>query len=473
MSASTRSASEEQDMSERERVQGGDRGSTQGEERDRAQGGDRGSTQQRGYAGGVSRRRLLGLAGAGAVAAGAAGVGVAAALAGDQPRPADAAGDPAGAVPFHGAHQAGIVTPAQDRLHFASFDLTTGSRQDLVDLLRAWTEAAARMTAGQHAGAAGAVGGPPGAPPDDTGEAMDLPPSRLTLTVGFGPTLFLDRTGRDRFGLAHRRPPALVDLPHFPGDDLDPDRSGGDLAVQACANDPQVAVHAIRNLVRIGFGAAAVRWSQLGYGRTSSTSRRQQTERNLMGFKDGTANVKAEDASLVERHVWVQPGDGPAWMTGGSYLVARRIRMMIETWDRTSLAEQQNIIGRSKGSGAPLTGGGEFTPLDLAATGPGGRPVIPADAHVRLAHSGSNAGARLLRRGYNFVDGSDGLGRLDAGLFFLAYQRDPRVAFVPVQTRLARQDTLNEYIKHVGSAIFACPPGVRPGEHWGQRLLAA
>jgi deferrochelatase/peroxidase EfeB len=217
---------------------------------------------------------------------------------------------------------------------------------------------------------------------------------------------------------------------------------------------------------------ASVRWSQLGFGRTSSTSRAQATPRNLMGFKDGTNNLKAEDTALLDKHVWVQPGDGPDWMTGGSYLVARRIRMMIETWDRTNLAEQQTIIGRFKGSGAPLTGRQEFDEFDFGAGGEDNDPVIAPEAHVRLAHPSMNNDARMLRRGYNFVDGSDGLGRLDAGLFFLAYQRDPHTQFVPVQNNLARSDVLNEYIRHVGSALFACPPGVRAGGWWGQALFA-
>jgi deferrochelatase/peroxidase EfeB len=329
------------------------------------------------------------------------------------------------------------------------------------------------MTAGKDAGVLGAVDGAPQAPPDDTGEALGLPPSGLTRTVGFGPSLFRTADGRDRFGIADRRPAALAELPRFPGDALRPEISGGDLCVQACANDPQVAVHAIRNLARIGMGVVSVRWSQLGFGRTSSTSRDQATPRNLFGFKDGTANLKAEEPDLLREQLWVQPGDGAAWMTGGSYLVTRKIRMIIETWDRSSLAEQEAIIGRTKGSGAPLGGSAEFDPIDLAATGPEGEPMIARDAHVRLAHPEQNSGARLLRRGYNFVDGSDGLGRLDAGLFFMAYQRDPRRQFVPIQTQLARYDALNEYLRHVSSALFACPPGVRDAsDHWGRSLFA-
>jgi deferrochelatase/peroxidase EfeB len=406
---------------------------------------------------------------AGAVAAGAAGAWARDAVADDGP----AAGAGA-AVAFHGEHQAGITTPAQDRLHFVAFDVTTGNRADLVDLLKEWTRAAARMAAGRDAGPVGAVAGVPEAPPDDTGEALGLPPSGLTLTVGFGPALFRDRDGRDRFGIAGRKPAALADLPHFPGDAIEAAISGGDLCVQACAHDPQVAVHAVRNLARIGFGAVSVRWSQLGFGRTSSTSRTQATPRNLFGFKDGTANLKAEDVAALHRHLWVQPGDGPDWMTGGSYLVTRKIRMVIETWDRAPLAEQEAIVGRAKGTGAPLGQRGEFDPIDLGAKGADGQPVIPADSHVRLAHPDSNGGAMLLRRGYNFVDGSDGLGRLGAGLFFMAYQRDPRTRFVPIQARLARQDAMNEYLRHVSSGLFACPPGVRGADDfWGRLLFEA
>ncbi|MBO4204471.1 deferrochelatase/peroxidase EfeB [Micromonospora echinofusca] len=419
----------------------------------------------------LSRRRAITMAGIGV--AGVAGVAAGAGVltgGGDHAVATDRA---AGAVPFLGEHQAGITTPAQDRLHFVAFDVITKDRARLVALLQEWTAAAARMTAGRDAGLIGAVDGVPEAPPDDTGEALGLPPSQLTLTIGFGPTLFRDAEGRDRFGIADRRPAALADLPHFAGDALRPELSGGDICVQACANDPQVAVHAIRNLARIGMGVVSVRWSQLGFGRTSSTSRDQATPRNLFGFKDGTANLKAEDADLLREQLWAQPGDGPDWMTGGSYLVTRKIRMLIETWDRSPLAEQEQIVGRTKGRGAPLGGTGEFDQPDFAARGDDGQPVIAETAHVRLAHPGQNGGAHLLRRGYNFVDGSDGLGRLDAGLFFIAYQRDPRRQFVPIQTRLARHDAMNEYLRHVSSALFACPPGVRdPADWWGRALFS-
>ncbi len=419
----------------------------------------------------LSRRRLLGVFGAGTagvLAAGTAGGVIGRATADDGIATAASATD---GVPFHGEHQAGIVTPAQDRLHFVALDVTTDSREDLVTLLQDWTAAARRMTAGQDAGPVGAVAGSDHAPPDDTGEAIGLPASGLTLTVGFGPTLFTTVDGRDRFGLAARRPAALTELPSFPGDQIDPAISGGDLCIQACANDPQVAVHAVRNLVRTGAGVVSVRWSQLGFGRTSSTSTAQATPRNLFGFKDGTDNLKAENGSALDRFVWVGNDDGEGgtgWLRGGSYLVTRRIRMLVEPWDSSSLDEQQRTIGRTKGSGAPLGQRAEFDPVDFTKQ-VDGEFAVPATSHVFLAHP-TNAGTAILRRGYSFVDGSDGLGRLDAGLFFIAFQRDPETGFVQVQRNL-RLDAMNEYVRHTSSAVFACPPGVRDDADWWGRAL--
>ncbi|HEY4189683.1 MAG TPA: iron uptake transporter deferrochelatase/peroxidase subunit [Candidatus Limnocylindrales bacterium] len=417
----------------------------------------------------VSRRAFLGVAAGGAAAIGIGGLAAVGGLDVGALTGNAAATAPSGerTYPFAGAHQAGIVTPAQDRMYTAAFDLTTTSRDELIALLRAWTTMSARLRAGLPAGPYGPTSGPYDAPPDDTGEAMDLPPAGLTVTIGFGRSLFVGPVGAptDRFGLADRLPAGLVTLPHFPGDDLDPARSDGDLIVQACADDPQVAMHAVRNLTRAGFGTARIRWSQLGFGRTSSTSTAQATPRNLLGFKDGTANVKAEETAAVEEHVWVQPGDegasGPAaWLTGGTFLAVRRIRMVVETWDRSALREQEQIIGRSKAEGAPLSGGTEFTEPDFGATGAGGLPLIAADSHVRLAHPSLHNGVRMLRRGYNFTDGNDKLGRLDAGLFFAAFVRDPRTGFIPIQDALARTDALREYLVHTGSGLFAVPPGV-------------
>jgi deferrochelatase/peroxidase EfeB len=370
-------------------------------------------------------------------------------------------------VPFHGANQAGITTPAQERLFIAAFDLTTDSLADVREMLRAWTAAAELMTVGEPVGA---VDGSPWAAPPDTGEAIGLEPANLTITVGFGPTFF-EKDGQDRFGLASQRPDALIDLPEFAGDALKPEQCGGDIVVQACADDAQVTFHAIRSLARIARGKAVIRWSQLGFGRTSSTSRAQETPRNLMGFKDGTNNLKLEDDSLLAEQLWVGPNDQPDWMHGGTYMVSRRIRMLIEVWDRSNLMDQEQTFGRQKVSGAPIGGHDEFETLDFAATDAQGQPLIPEHAHIRLASPEQNKGAHMLRRGYSFTDGMDNAtGQLDAGLFFICFQRDPRTQFIPIQQHLAT-DLLNEYIRHTGSAIFAIPPGVQRGGYLGEALV--
>jgi deferrochelatase/peroxidase EfeB len=415
---------------------------------------------------GVSRRGLFGLVGAGAAAGLAVGAGGAGAIA---LAGAASSSGPAASYPFFGPHQAGITTPMQDRLHFASYDLTQAATRDgLIQLLKEWSAAAERLTRGLDVSERGAVDGPLLLPPDDTGEAQGLPASGLTITIGLGPSLF-----DDRFGLAGLRPADLQELPLFAFDLLDPAVSDGDLCIQACANDPQVAVHAIRNLSRIAFGTARIRWSQLGFGRTSSTSASQATPRNLFGYKDGTANIKTEESSDVNEFVWVGDDSDQAWMAGGSYLVTRRILMTIESWDRVKLEEQNQIIGRDKGEGAPLSappssGGTEFTEPDFERKRTDGTLAIPEDAHVRLAHKASSK-TRMLRRGYNFVDGSNDLGQLNAGLFFMSYQRSPQ-QFVDVQTKLAI-DPMNEYIRHVGSALFAVPPGASSGGWVGETLF--
>ena len=418
---------------------------------------------------GLSRRKLFGAAGVTAAVVGAAGAGAFAGRA----TAAQTTDHLHAAVPFRGPHQAGIVTEAQDRMHFATFDVTTRSRDDVIKMLADWTEMAERMTQGKEAFPNGATGQNPYSPPTDTGEALGLPPSQLTLTIGFGPSFFV-KDGVDRFGIADKKPDALVDLPKFPNEKIDPARSGGDIVVQACSNDPQVAVHAIRNLARIGFGTVAVRYSQLGFGRTSSTTREQSTPRNLFGFKDGTANLRSDETDKLNKFVWVADGDGPAWLTGGSYLVARRIRMRIEQWDRTTLLEQERVVGRQKGSGAPMGLTDEFEELDFDLTNDKDEPLIDMLAHVRLASPENLGGIEILRRGYNFTDGSDGFGHLDAGLFFIAFVRNPVTQFVPMQNAISRNDAMNEYVTPTSSAVFACPPGLSEGDtssFWGSSLF--
>lgn len=418
----------------------------------------------------LSRRALLGV-----VAAGTAGLlvgGIAAPLFTPwRPGAVKPAGPeaPASVIhPFFGTHQAGITTPPQDHLYFAAFDMLEGTdRLDLVSLLRDWSHATERMVHGLGVTVSGALGGDPEASPDDTGEALDLPASGLTVTIGLGPGLF-ERQGVDRYGIAAERPPELDRLPPFVGDALETRWSDGDLCLQVCADDPQVAVHAVRNLSRIAVERAAIRWSQLGYGRTSRTATAPRTPRNLFGFKDGTNNIVTTDQPVVDQHVWLPPGSTPASLVGGTYLVVRKIEMLIEDWDREPLASQQAIFGRAKGSGAPLSGGEEFTAPDFAANVHGAESIDPA-AHIRLAHPTNNGGIRILRRGYNYVDGTNAQGRLDAGLLFICFQRSPG-QFITVQQALAT-DLLNEYIRHIGSAIFVVPPGASEGGFVGETLF--
>jgi deferrochelatase/peroxidase EfeB len=347
---------------------------------------------------GITRRRMLevlGVAGAGIVVGGEA-------LAATRP------------------HPAGIATTAQQHLQFAAFDVTAASRKDLRDLMRSWSAAAGQRGSG------------------------------LTITFGLGPGLF----DPGRFGLGGARPRALAALPAFPGDALDPARSGGDLAVQACADDPGAALHAVEALAAKASGAASIRWAQDG----SIHNPGGRTPRNLMGFKDGTNNIAGDDGSAMSYDVWVR---SPGWMRGGSYLVVRRIRMKLDIWNATPIHGQERVIGRRKQSGAPLGGRHEFDPVDLNAGVASGNPVIPTDAHIRLASPDANGGVRIRRRSYNTGD----------GLLFIAFQRHPR-QFVAIQRRLGRRDdALGNFIVHEGSAVFACPPGARRGGFVGDGLL--
>ena len=315
--------------------------------------------------------------------------------------------------PFYGPHQSGILTPQQRHSYFAAFDLSTTKRQDVIDLLRRWTDAAARMTQGLPLEA-------------DAGDAAGLSPSRLTVTFGFGPSLFT-KDGADRYNLAKLRPPALVDMPKFPGDQLVAEKSDGDLSIQVCANDPQVAFHAIRELAGLAYETATTRWLQSGFTPGTAPG---ETPRNLMGFKDGSNNPDPNDPKAMNEVVW-SGDDGPAWMRGGSYVVVRRSRIALEHWDRTNVSFQEQTIGRQKASGAPLGAKAEHDPANYDAEDVDGNQVIPENSHVRLASAEANDGARIYRRAYSFNDGVAFTAErwppwrqemeLDAGLLFICY----------------------------------------------------
>jgi deferrochelatase/peroxidase EfeB len=415
-----------------------------------------------------SRREVLG--GAGTLAVAGAAFAVAGCSADGSSKTTSATLISASALPFYGAHQSGILTPPPQRLFFASLDLLTDDREALQTLMQRWSEAAPLLAAGKPVGPVEPAND--AAAPTDTGEATDLPASQLTMTFGFGRSVFVDDRGRDRLGLKHQLPAPLVKIPAFGGgENLDPARSDGDIVVQCCADDATVAFHAFRNLARIGRDIVSVRWTQLGFGRAASTGV-QTTPRNLQGFKDGTNNLDSSDTTLMRDHVWVAKSDGPAWMTDGTYMVTRRIRMRLEHWDRSSLADQEATIGRTKITGAPLGGVNEHDTPSLTAKDSDGELIIARDAHIRLSAPADNDGIRILRRGYSFSDGIEAsTGELDAGLFFIAFQRDLRKQFIPLQRHLAATDALNEYIEHEASAAFAILPGVARGEYLAEKLF--
>jgi deferrochelatase/peroxidase EfeB len=436
---------------------------------------------------GPSRRSLLrgsllagaGVAGAGLVAAGGGFAGHA--LADTDTQNAT--------EPFYGANQSGILTDTQRQVVLASFDLTTSDRADLVALLQEWSRLAAELSGG--ASVTVPIYDPPGASgtdayadstggstTDDSFEAYQLGANRLTLTIGFGRSLFVTADGTDRFGISGQLPDALTDLPHFSGDELTAADSNGDLFLQACADDPQVAFHAVRSIARIAPDVASLNWTQVGFSPDNTGG----TPRNLMGFKDGTMNSNVHPPADLSATVWAGP-EGPAWMHAGSYLVYRRIRITLEHWDRIAPNLQEQVIGRQKLNGAPLGASSEFSPLDLDAKNTQGDYVIPQTAHVRFAAPQTNDGAVILRRAFSYNNGTTPFTErwppwrqaleYDAGLLFLAFQKDPRKAFVPVFSRMSESDALNQFTTHTASAVFAVPPGATgPGDWVGSTLLS-
>ncbi|MFJ3306116.1 iron uptake transporter deferrochelatase/peroxidase subunit [Streptomyces sp. NPDC086549] len=402
---------------------------------------------------GISRRKLLGTAGATGLVLGGAGTAAGYAAAPAQATPLTSLGS--GRAMFHGKHQPGITEGLQARGHLVAFDLAAGAgRKEAAALLRRWSTTAERLMAGETAAH------------DDTAVARDAGPSSLTITFGFGNSFFA-RTGLDK-----QRPASLDPLPDFSSDHLDKTRSNGDLWVQIGADDALVAFHALRAVQKDAGGAARIRWQMNGFNRTPGATAHPMTARNLMGQLDGTRNPKPADSDFDKR-IFV-PASGskdPAWMANGSYAVVRRIRMLLDDWEKLSLKAQEDVIGRRKSDGAPLSGGTETTAMDLEKADPKGNYVVPANAHARITRPDRNGGAAMLRRPFSYHDGFDTNGVPDAGLLFVCWQADPLRGFVPVQRKLDRGDALSTYIRHEASGLFAVPGGAVRGEYVGQRLL--
>lgn len=365
-------------------------------------------------------------------------------------------------VPFFGVHQSGVVNPAPAAALMVAFDVTAQSKADLVRLFQTLTQRIAFLMAG---------GTPPSIdakfPPSDSGVlGTKVFPDNLTMTVAVGNSLF-----DQRFGLQALKPQHLMAMPNFPNDQLDPNLCHGDLLLQCCSNTAETNIHALRDILKNLPDLLTVRWKTEGFLPPHTLKKLgKDTVRNLLGFKDGTANLKVDDTKLMDRTVWVQPKSGePAWATGGTYQVVRVIRNLVERWDRTPLQEQEAIIGREKGSGAPL---GLHHERDLPdyAHDPKGK-AIPLDAHIRLANPRQSEVGLILRRGFNYSEGVDRSGHLNMGLLFVCFQSDLERGFITVQNRL-KGEPLEEYIKPIGGGFFFALPGVTAkGQYLGQSLL--
>ena len=365
---------------------------------------------------------------------------------------------------FYGAHQAGIITPQPAAAIFAAFDVLASDRDGLTRLMKLLTDRFAFLMKGGEVVTRDAK-----MPPVDSGlMGGKVYPDGLTMTVGFGATLF-----DGRFGLQNERPKHLITMAEFPNDRLEADLCHGDLLIQICSNTAETNIHALRDIIKHTPDLLSLRWTRDGFLPPHTVKKLgKDTVRNLLGFKDGTANLDARDATLMDRSVWTKGGsEEPAWTHGGSYQVVRVIRMMVERWDRTPLQEQELIIGREKVEGAPLGRTGEKTDPDYASDPNGAR--IPLDAHIRLANPrtpGSEANL-ILRRGYNFQNGITKAGQLDMGLLFVSFQADLTAGFITVQNRL-NGEPLEEYIKPVGGGYFFTLPGVTtPADYLGKALL--
>ncbi|WP_329239516.1 iron uptake transporter deferrochelatase/peroxidase subunit [Actinoallomurus sp. NBC_01490] len=394
---------------------------------------------------------------------GALAAGVAGSLAGAS---ASAAAAPPGratpppARPFHGAHQAGILDRPRPRTIVVSLDVIASGRGELTEFFRTLTDRARTLTAGGAPDDSGIS-----APPPDSGVlGPDVPAGGLTVTVGVGASLF-----DDRYGLASRKPAGLKPMRMFPNDDLDPDWCHGDVSLQLSAEDDDTVVHALRDIARHTRGAAQIRWRMSGF---TSPPRPSGTPRNLMGFKDGIANPDTASGGEMDRLVWADRSREPAWTAGGSYVVIRLIRMLVEFWDRVGITEQEQMFGRARATGAPLDGTHELDEPKFAQD-PIGK-VIPLTSHIRMANprTPQTADSRILRRSYNYDRGVDAVGDLDMGLVFTCYQQNPERQFEAVQERLI-DEPLVDYITPFGGGYFFALPGVRDsGDFLGRALLA-
>jgi deferrochelatase/peroxidase EfeB len=362
---------------------------------------------------------------------------------------------------FEGTSQGGITERPPAIVLAASLNSVAADRAGLAETFRTLTGAARKVVDEPTAQGADHI-----APLPDTGVLGPNARTGLHVTVSVGASLF-----DDRYGLAGQKPRHLTTMPFLANDRLDPHRSHGDVLLVIQGDYSDNVQHGLRQLLRATRAGLVLHWLLSGWTRPDPAPQPGRTDnRNLMGFKDGTANPDGADGALMNDLVWVADGDGePAWATGGSYQVVRTIRMFVEQWDRTPLFEQEAIIGRRKESGAPI-GMRRESDVPVFSGDPQGK-ITPLDAHIRLANPRSPEAmrARILRRGFSYARGYDGAGQLDQGLAFVSYQRRLQ-QFLDIQARLAGEP-LEEYTQVDGGGFYFALPGVQGRDDWLGRSL--
>ncbi len=361
---------------------------------------------------------------------------------------------------FHGPTQTGVATPARAHSLAAAFHVLARDRAELAAAFRELSASARLLVEGS-----GTPERDPVLPPSGTG-VLGADSVPVETTVAVGASLF-----DDRYRLASRRPRELVVMPFLANDRLDDAWSHGDVLLTLAADRPDAVLHGLRQLMRATRRFLGLQWVVDGYSRPDapdSIAGRTQN-RNLLGFKDGSANLQVSDDAEMETFVWLGPGDDQPWSVGGTYQVVRLIRLLVERWDRTALTEQESIIGREKISGAPLGLDAEEADPEYQNDPKGRR--IPLDAHIRLARprDAATEHQRMLRKGFNFQKGFDGASLLDQGLAFVSYQRQLS-DFRMVQERL-RGERLEEYTLPFGGGFFFVLPGAQDSDDWIGRTL--
>jgi len=366
-------------------------------------------------------------------------------------------------VSFAGDHQAGVLLAPTAAGLVASFDVVTLERSELVSTLQGVSAEIERLMMGDRLAQTDEF-----LPPVDSGVVgAEGSTTGVAITVAVGASLF-----DSRFGLSEQRPRELISMPRFFNDRLvRDDLSHGDLSFTISGPNQQAVIFALHQIVRVTDRRLQLRWLQEGYNQLLEKKPGQIAEaRNLLGFRDGTSNLGANDATLMDKHVWVQSSDDePDWAVGGTYQATRIIRMLIEFWATAALVRQEQIFGRHRESGAPLGQRGEGDEPSFVRDPTD--ETIPRRAHMRLANPRTADAARILRRGFSYLNGVDDSGTLDQGLLFICFQRSLSKGFLQVQSQLDGEP-LEDYVKPVGGGLFFVLPGPESSGWLGESLFS-